>query len=138
MPGPGNYNPLESGRAKPPAYTMRPKTSSLSDLNKSPGPGAYNPKFDVSKENLGACKIGTGTRDAGKNIPGGKEVPGPGAYAPRTSLGGPAFGIGSSMRDEVNPKSLGTPGPGHYKVPTYIANLPKYTMPDRPESLRYL
>lgn len=64
VPGPGNYNPQECGGSKPPAYSMRCKTAKQSSLNKSPGPGAYNPKIDQSKENLGACKIGTGTRDA--------------------------------------------------------------------------
>jgi hypothetical protein len=38
-PGPGNYNPLESGRAKPPAFSMGIKTGGKNASDKSPGPG---------------------------------------------------------------------------------------------------
>ena len=69
---------------------------------------------------------------------GGKEVPGPGSYTMSGVLGGPAYAIGSSNRAKSKATSDQTPGPGHYKVPTYIANLPKYTMPDRAENLRYI
>lgn len=67
---------------------------------------------------------------------GGKENPGPGSYSMYGGLGGPAYAIGSGSRGKMTLDN--TPGPGHYKVPTYIANLPKYTMPDRSENLRYI
>ena len=78
---------------------MRLKTGAKSGLNKSPGPGAYNPKIDFSKENLGGIKIGTGTRDSHGALAGAKEVPGPGQYELKRSLNGPAFGIGTSQRE---------------------------------------
>lgn len=115
------------------------KTQAKSKSNKCPDPGTYNPRDSYTKENLGTCKIGTGTRDGNTQLPGGKEVPGPGNYNIRGSLGGPSFGIGSSMRDALggmNDKN--SLGPGHYHVPTYTGNLPKYTMPDRPDNLRYI
>ena len=139
MPGPGNYNPLDSAaKAKPPAFTMRVKTHIKTSNETAPGPGAYNPKVSLSKENLGNVKIGTSKRD-NAGLPGGVSVPGPGQYSITGTLSGPAFGIGSSSREGL--ASAGnkyTPGPGHYKVPTYIANLPKYTMPDRSDNLRYI
>ena len=117
---------------------MRVKTDIKSSNQLAPGPGAYNPKFSVSKENLGNVKIGTSKRDS-RGLPGGVNVPGPGQYTISGTINGPSFGIGSSHRDDIGGSSTKfTPGPGHYKVPTYIANLPKYTMPDRPDNLRYI
>ena len=115
---------------------MRIKPGDPNSRFKGPGPGSYNPRVDYAKENLGTVKIGTGTRDQGKALPGGKDAPGPGQYTLGTSLSGPAFGIGTSQRDESKGQDI--PGPGQYHVPTYIANLPRYMMPDRPESLRFL
>lgn len=97
VPGPGNYNPIESGKGKPPAFSMGLKTSIKTSNQFTPGPGAYQPKIALSKENLGNIKIGTSKRD-NRNDPGVK-VPGPGAYTLGTTISGPAFGIGSSTRD---------------------------------------
>jgi len=72
------------------------KTSTKTSNQFTPGPGAYQPKLAISKENLGNIKIGTGKRDNRNET---KIVPGPGAYTLSTQLGGPAFGIGSSTRD---------------------------------------
>lgn len=44
---------------------------------RAPGPGAYDPKFDQAKENIGGAKIGSSTRNALKAA-GGKDIPGPG------------------------------------------------------------
>jgi Sperm-tail PG-rich repeat len=136
VPGPGNYNPHDSGKNKPPAFSMGLKTLLKSGNMFTPGPGAYQPKIAISKENLGNIKIGTSKRE---NRNSGVFVPGPGAYTLNTSLGGPAFGIGSSTRDGSPAKTKNqTPGPGYYKVPTHIANLPRYVMPDRPDNLRFI
>ena len=119
---------------------MRMKTSGKSFAEKSPGPGQYNPKIDYAKENLGSVRIGTGKRDNGGALPGGKDIPGPGQYTVGTALGGPAFGIGSSQREDggAAKQKDGVPGPGSYRLPTHIANLPKYIMPDRSDNLRFL
>ena len=55
-------------------------------------------------------------------------VPGPGNYAPthQASLSAaPKYGFGSSKRQPLNGKS-DTPGPGNYKVPSKVADLPAY------------
>ena len=57
---------------------MRIKPDDPNSRFRAPGPGQYNPRVDYAKENLGAVKIGTGTRDQGKALPGGKDAPGPG------------------------------------------------------------
>ena len=96
VPGPGNYNPHDSGKNKPPAFSMGVKTSMKTSNLFTPGPGAYQPKIAISKENLGNIRIGTSKRD---NRNGGVNVPGPGAYTLGSTIAGPAFGIGSSTRD---------------------------------------
>lgn len=63
VPGPGNYNPADAGKAKPPAFSMRMKTPTKTSNQFTPGPGAYKPNNALSKENLGNVKIGTSKRD---------------------------------------------------------------------------
>jgi hypothetical protein len=62
VPGPGNYNPQEIGGTIAPSYSMRAKTAGTSSNHKTPGPGAYQPKIDLAKENFNGVKIGTSTR----------------------------------------------------------------------------
>lgn len=84
--------------------------------NDVPGPGTYNPRVDYSKENLGGVRIGTSPRGS-KYL--GDGVPGPGNYNVGGRIGGPAYGMGSGSRS--NAKIEQTPGPGHYKLPYYVA-----------------
>lgn len=115
-----------------PSYTLGGGRTKDGVKKFAPGPGAYNPSVEYSKENLGGVKIGTSIR----NKQSSDNPPGPGNYNVGGRLGGPAFGIGTGIRSGA--KSDQTPGPGHYKLPSYVANLPKYSMPDQPESLRYI
>jgi hypothetical protein len=101
----------------------------------APGPGAYNPSVMMSKENLGSIKIGTSLRDS-KGMMGGQDNPGPGNYNSSTALGGPNFAFGTGGRN--GSKKDTTPGPGHYKVPYHISQLPRYAMPDKAEEFRYV
>ena len=58
-------------------------------------------------------------------------VPGPGTYAPivkDVQKAAPRYGFGTSKRDEK--KNLITPGPGSYKLPNTISELPGYAMPN--------
>ena len=134
-PGPGNYNPNERNLGTAPCYSMGYKKAGGKGGESLPGPGTYNPKVDYAKENLGNVKIGTSTRVALQNS---KSNPGPGNYNIHGSLGGPSFGIGTSNRGEGSGIKDKTPGPGQYKVPSYISTLPKYTMPDKSEDLRFV
>ncbi|CDW82018.1 UNKNOWN [Stylonychia lemnae] len=133
-PGPGNYNPTERTLSTAPQYTMGGGGQrSKAGRTDQPGPGQYNPKVDCAKENLGGVKIGTSPRGQRRN---NDAQPGPGNYNVTGRLGGPAYGIGSGSRS--NAKKEQTPGPGHYKLPVYVASLPRYQMPDKPENLRYV
>lgn len=77
--------------------------------------------MDCAKENLGGVRIGTSDR---ANNYHGDNVPGPGNYNVSGRLGGPSYGIGSGNRSIA--KNDQTPGPGQYKLPVYVASLPRY------------
>lgn len=55
--------------------------------------------------------------------------PGPGIYQDKTTLKGPKYGFGSSSR--VKLKYDNSPGPGSYKIPVHVSNVPAYSMPSR-------
>jgi hypothetical protein len=99
-----------------------------------PGPGQYNPNLSASKENLGGVRIGT----ANRSVLGaaGIDTPGPGNYNVRNILGGPGYGFGSSGRGTLGKDEV--PGPGHYKVPCKVADVPGYSMPNRAEEYKYV
>lgn len=100
-----------------PAYTM-PGRKQNKGNDFIPGPGAYNPDVRMSKENISGIKIGSEKRDQ-KRMLGSNDNPGPGNYNTSHGLGGPSYMIGSGSRSNL--KNDQTPGPGHYKVPFYVA-----------------
>lgn len=86
------------------------------------------------KENGPAVGIGTGKR--GK-IGGWKDgaMPGPGNYNVDSPQRGAAIGIGTGMRPKI--KGSDVPGPGAYKVPYHIADVPSYIIPNRTEEQKF-
>lgn len=54
------------------------------------------------------------------------DVPGPGSYNPRLSEGNPKFGFGSAHQ-RPGKKAEMAPGPGAYRVPCHIADVPVYS-----------
>ena len=69
-------------------------------------------------------------------------VPGPGNYvntAAHFLRRAPSFGFGSSKRPDLGGNSKhATPGPGHYKVPVKIADVPDFAMPNRQVASKYV
>jgi hypothetical protein len=64
--------------------------------------------------------------------------PGPGIYANNkvpVGKGGPKYGFGSSTR--VNLKYDNSPGPGSYKIPVQVGNVPGYSMPNRNHTYKF-
>lgn len=60
-------------------------------------------------------------------------VPGPGQYvasADSVKTSAPKFGFGSSKRPELGKKTIG-PGPGAYRLPARIAEVPEYALQGR-------
>jgi len=83
----------------------------------------------------GSIRIGTGKREGALACPG-KDAPGPGNYDVRGNIYGPSYGFGSGGRnkDRVNDG----PGPGQYKLPYHVAEVPRYLIPNKPEEFRWI
>lgn len=87
----------------------------------SPGPGMYDPKLHTGT----GVSIGTSNRSNLGGVFRGRE-PGPGQYSgvdsSKVSIG---YSIGKATRIESakGPRSShsATPGPGAYRVPSYVA-----------------
>ena len=131
-PGPGQYS--FGGSRGGPAYSMGVKLNDKDD-HWQPAPGAYNVSIDAVKGDPKANRFGGGNRS---NIASGKFGPGPGAYnainfRPTESI---SYSIGDSKRTRT--KNLEVPGPGQYHVPYYVADVPRYQMPNKPEEWRFV
>jgi hypothetical protein len=129
-PGPGAYS-YNSRAIEGPKHVMtaRHEDTSLNYLKSTPGPGAYTPAFDKSKDRSPAVGIGTSARS---DLAGLKVVPGPGQYDVRGRLGGPKWGFGAEERAGITNSPHGQPGPGHYNLPSKFADLPKYALGNSP------
>jgi len=66
-------------------------------------------------------------------------MPGPGAYdvAKASHKTGLSYVFGSDQRTPLK-KSDGVPGPGAYKVPVYVADVPKYLLPEQNQEFKYV
>jgi hypothetical protein len=64
----------------------------------------------------------------------------PGAGTYETSLNNkhaaPKFGFGSSTRKGLN--ALNVPGPGTYRIPSSIGDVPAFAMPNRKDEFKYV
>ena len=67
-----------------------------------------------------------------------KDVPGPGLYNPRArpTSAAPMYGFGSGTRTSIDKEK--TPGPGAYRVPSRIQDVPNYLLPNRLEEFKYV
>ena len=128
-PGPGAYSIGSHSNA--PAYSMSGAKYDK-DLSGAPGPGKYMPNFS-NKGDERASLIGRGPRS---QISVGKKGPGPGAYNPNSGLGSATYSIGTSLRTDAKQNKV--PGPGQYHVPYYVAEVPRYQMPNKPDQWRFV
>jgi hypothetical protein len=74
-------------------------------------------------------------------VKGGLNVPGPGTYvnsAEKLKMTAPSFGFGTSKRPELGATKLQVPGPGAYKVPTKLGDVPDFAMPNRKAETKYV
>lgn len=81
VPGPANYNLQDFKKERGPSYSMNlgKGRSSGKKVADNPGPGTYNSKVDIVKQNLGKTKIGREKR-SNKLSENPAFVPGPGTY----------------------------------------------------------
>lgn len=134
VPGPGTYNHRPS-TGDGPKYGMTPKRDDITRkvLMSNPGPGTYSPEVKLAKERPPSHMVGTSSRP---DFYHQGKAPGPGQYNIRDKEKGPHWGFGSEQRAQ-SAKNLEDPGPGHYEIPTMIADVPKYLIADAP-SKKYL
>ena len=133
-PGPGNYL-IPSKLVEKTGYYMGAK---LSDRKKDkfPGPGNYNPDIKLCKENSANYAIGSAQRGSKNKYL--ESIPGPGNYNYyNPSLDkGPKVKIGTENRDyKVNSD---TPGPGAYKIPVKIMDVPRYIIQNQDERFKFV
>ena len=68
-------------------------------------------------------------------------VPGPGNYvnnAQKLKQSAPSFGFGTSKRPELGASKDKVPGPGSYKLPSKIQDVPAYALPNRTNDSKYV
>ena len=107
-------------------------------IHSLPGPGTHEPA-------VGSIKTRSPIYSMGARIMALKNttaiVPGPGQYvnsAERLKSRSPSFGFGTSTRPIVGSTKLNVPGPGAYKLPSKIQDVPSYELPNRKETSKYV
>ena len=105
--------------------TYDQKTAYLQSL---PGPGAHNDKRLLYKSKQPTYTIGIKLK---QTLVKSDIVPGPNAYSSLMDykrFKGPSYGFGSSKRPPITGILDGGPGPGAYKLPPKIANVPAFML----------
>eukprot|EP00347_Sterkiella_histriomuscorum_P010747 403375078 len=132
-PGPGKYNMTST--LSGPKFPISSKLDS--NLQMSPGPGHYkiDHNYTTKLQTAPQFSVGSQQRIMLKEL---NKNPGP-VYATtdiKKQFQGPKFGFGSSQRMPV--KGGGEPGPGSYKIPTQVGNVPTYSMPNRGANYKFV
>jgi len=136
-PGPGGYNLDSMAFSTKPRFFVGEKLKAAKDVTNTPGVGSYNPSPEKTKKTLPSysmkAKLGSSLVDE-KNT-----VPGAGTYElnMNTKKAAPKFGFGSSTRNPLKPNTT-VPGPGAYRVPSTIGDVPAYAMPNRKDEDKYI
>lgn len=104
-------------------------------IHSVPGPGTHSPSGQVVKHHAPVYSMGSKLKST---LTRNEYVPGPGTYvnsAEKLKTAAPSFGFGTSKRPEIGKTKMVVPGPGSYKLPSKIADVPDFAMPNRkPES----
>ena len=99
-----------------------------------PGAGTYEPNYRAEAKKDPSFSIKGRYREPKK-----LDVPGPGTYAGNLSdkKAAPSYGFGSSPQREPIKKTL-SPGPGGYRIPATIGNLPAYAGGNQNTNFKYI
>jgi hypothetical protein len=107
-------------------------------IHSLPGPGTHEPTASVIKTKSPIYSMGARLM-ALKNTTA--IVPGPGQYinsAEKLKHKSPSFGFGTSKRPELGATKLNVPGPGSYKLPSKVQDVPAYALPNRKDESKYV
>lgn len=139
-PGPGNYNVVKSLGDNAPKYSLTSKnyySGGSSAKNLVPGPGQYtveNSKQAQSKPPT--WKMGTASRDDNLKKVVREGFPGPGNYENIRGDSNPKFSFGKDKR--IKSAYSDGPGPGQYRVPTSVFNVPTFVQGTWDKSLKFV
>ncbi len=108
-------------------------------LHSVPGPGSHSPTVVPSKQRAPQFSMGA---KLSSSLTRNEYVPGPGTYvntSEKMKQTAPSFGFGTSKRPDIggNAKNA-VPGPGSYKLPTRIADVPDFAMPNKKAESKYV
>lgn len=130
-PPPTAYN-LPSKIVEGPRAAIHAKCDGA-DMNKKnnyPGAGTYElqNRDNAHMRHSPRFSMGSETRERNPHMKEQKTVPGAGTYKPEYDVksNSPRFGFGTAKRPTIGYKKDATPAPGHYKVPTKIADVAGY------------
>lgn len=128
-PGPGSYDSNE--KLKNGVKFSLSKRKEMSKTSIEPGPGAYNTNSITMKQNPSFTMRPSDAKLKNSLNRYKESIPGPGTYESsferRNRKAKSICGFGSSSRTNVAPKEANnTPGPGAYKLPSRVAELPPY------------
>lgn len=108
-------------------------------IHSVPGPGTHSPTGVVGKSRAPVYSMGGKLKSS---LTRNEYVPGPGQYvnsAERLKQSSPSFGFGTSQRPDIGgKKNMQVPGPGAYKLPSKIADVPDFAMPNRQGESKYV
>ena len=107
-------------------------------IHSVPGPGTHDPAYKPTKSRSPVYSMGA-KFNAQKDTT--VIVPGPGTYvnsAQKLKVSAPSYGFGTSKRPVVGAAKFQTPGPGTYKLPSKIQDMPNFAMPNRKEESKYV
>ncbi|TNV71451.1 hypothetical protein FGO68_gene11645 [Halteria grandinella] len=112
VPGPGQYNWDKKQKLRPPSYKIGNETRDgiSRDLLRTPGPGAYESRYEFARPKSAQVRIGSATR---RPLSDARDIPGPGTYDHNSRIGeGPKHQI---LGAKYEPSStMNQPGPGAY------------------------
>ena len=143
VPAPGTYELKSKAfeNIEKPKFHMGQKITfddTKKYIHSIPGPGSHEPDAKTVKNRSPVFTMGSrlaGLKDTTK-------APGPGTYvnsAEKLKTSSPSFGFGSSQRPAIggNGKNQ-VPGPGQYKLPSKIQDVPAYALPNRKDESKYV
>jgi hypothetical protein len=109
-------------------------------IHSVPGPGTHSPTVVPSKQKSPVYSMGA---KLGSSITRPTNyVPGPGTYVNATEKmkqTAPSFGFGTSKRPDIGGNGRNTvPGPGAYKLPARVADVPNFAMANQKDENKYV
>lgn len=135
-PGPGTYD--LSDQAHHGAKFSRSLRKDIADNSRTPGPGAYKNNDFVMKQNP-SFSMRPNNKNLQKSIDKYQEgIPGPGMYSDTFHRKANSVGFAKSLRTGfVSKDNTSYPGPGAYKLPSRVAEVPSYENNIKPDEFKY-